>query len=159
MGVPAPGKWRRRSGDPGLAEGEQSHGSFLDRGPPRDATACNGHLTGNWGPDAGGCATGSGERRRGEAIPGGWRRRRGPQSRSAGSMGRFARCLQKAHQHVPATDLGGSRSCTVANTVQPFTVKSDVQKVPSGRHVRGLDVHWRRQGLELVYLYSPGACL
>lgn len=51
------------------------------------------------------------------------------------------------------------QTCTVANTVQPFTVKSDVQKVPSGRHVRGLDVNWRRQGLELVNLYPPGACL
>ena len=67
-------------------------------------------------------------------------------------MGRFARCLQRELQHVPATDLGGSRSCTAANTVQPVTVKSDVQKVPSGRHVRGLDVSWRGQGLELVYL-------
>ena len=67
-------------------------------------------------------------------------------------MGRFARCLQRELQHVPATDLGGSRSCTAANTVQPVTVKSDVQKVPSGRHVRSLDVSWRGQGLELVYL-------
>ena len=73
------GKWRRRSGNPGVGGGGAAPRTLNPQ--PRASPGCgpgNSHLTGNWRPDADGGTAGSGERRLGEATPGGYLRRRGP---------------------------------------------------------------------------------
>lgn len=51
--------------------------------------------------------------------------------------------------NVPAETLGSPGAAPLQNAVQPFTVRSDVQKICWPPRA-GLDVNWRRQGLELV---------